>query len=76
MNISSDREQVPTVAYPAKSVEIDWNREMDRRPLVMEADQIRSYLLKPEVLSLLGSEPDFTHRMITDLMWSTGARIS
>ena len=35
-----------------------------------------AYLIKPEVLFLLDEERDPTYRLIMDLMWSTGARIS
>ena len=35
-----------------------------------------SYLLKPEVLALLDADKHPTYRLILDLMWTTGARVS
>jgi integrase len=34
------------------------------------------YLLKPEILRRLDSETHPMHRLILDLMWPTGARVS
>lgn len=42
----------------------------------MANGQMKGYLLKPEVLALLESETDPRHRIILDLIWSTGGRIS
>lgn len=62
--------------FPIQSVQIDWERQIQRRPLVMATGEMNGYLLKPEVLHLLESEENLEHRLILDTMWSTGARIS
>ncbi len=67
----------PSVAFPIQSVEIDWDRLRAKRPLVLETiEAIPTYLLKPEILALLDAEKHPTYRLILDLMWTTGARIS
>lgn len=78
---SSDRLYLPTepstVEFPIQSVQIDWDRLMAKRPLVlMTIDAMPMYLLKPEILQLLDAEKHPTYRLIMDLMWTTGARIS
>ncbi|TNE95038.1 MAG: site-specific integrase [Gammaproteobacteria bacterium] len=63
--------------FPIQRVEINWERLQARRPIVLATvDQMPRYLLRPEVLGLLYSEKDPTYRLILDLMWSTGARVS
>jgi len=63
--------------YPIQKVMIDWKRLIAKRPIVIQTiDAMPAYLLKPEVLGLLDKEKDPTYRLILDLMWSTGARIS
>ncbi len=65
------------IVYPIQSAEIDWERLIRKRPLVLDTvDDMPSYLLKPKVLGLLQAEKDPQYRLILDLMWSTGARIS
>ncbi len=50
---------------------------MAKRPTVLQTiDAMPTYLLKPEVLGLLEAEKHPTYRLILDLMWTTGARIS
>ena len=67
----------PSVAYPITSVKIDWDRLIAKRPTVLETiDAMPVYLLKPEVLTLIDAEKHPTYRLILDLMWTTGARIS
>ncbi|MCG7946748.1 MAG: site-specific integrase [Candidatus Thiodiazotropha taylori] len=67
----------PDVSFPIQSVRIDWDRLIAKRPLILETvDQMPVYLLKPEILGLLDAEKDPTYRLILDLMWTTGARIS
>ncbi len=67
----------PSVAYPIQHVEIDWERLKAKRPLVLKTiDAMPTYLIKPEVLALLEHEKDPMYRLILDLMWTTGARIS
>lgn len=58
-------------------VQINWDRAMAKRPQVLATvDEMPMYLLKPEVNRLLDLCSDPTDRLIIDLMWSTGARIS
>ena len=67
----------PEVVFPIQSVQINWDRLMAKRPLVLKTiDAMPTYLLKPEVLELLALEKDPMYRLILDLMWTTGARIS
>ena len=69
--------ETPGVAYPIQSVEIDWDRLEAKRPIVLETVQeMPAYLIKPEILLLLDAEKHPTYRLILDLMWSTGARVS
>ncbi|MEJ1383653.1 MAG: tyrosine-type recombinase/integrase, partial [Candidatus Sedimenticola sp. (ex Thyasira tokunagai)] len=63
--------------FPIESVQIDWDRLKAKRPTVLQTiETMPSYLLKPEVLMLLEAEKHPTYRLILDLMWTTGARIS
>lgn len=65
------------VEYPIQSVYINWDRLMAKRgQVLLTSEEMPAYLLKPEVLRLLEMEQDPTYRLIMDLMWSTGARIS
>ncbi len=67
----------PSVHFPIQRVEINWERLQAKRPLVLETvDNMPRYLIKPEVLALLEQEKHPTDRLIIDLMWSTGARVS
>jgi len=67
----------PIDTYPIRSVQIDWQRLKAKRPQVLNTvDEMPPYLIKPEVLDLLDAEKHPTYRLILDLMWSTGARIS
>ena len=67
----------PEVTFPVQAHEIDYEKLISRRPIVMEkVEAMPSYLLKPEILKLLNKEKNQTYRLIYDLMWSTGARIS
>ena len=69
--------ETPAVAFPIQTVIIDWDRLMAKRPLVLKTiDAMPPYLLKPEVLQLLDAEKHPTYRLIIDMMWTTGARIS
>ncbi|MEX2576469.1 MAG: site-specific integrase [Halofilum sp. (in: g-proteobacteria)] len=63
--------------FPIAAVEIDWDRVIAQRETVLATvGEMPTYLLKPEVLGLLAAEKHPTYRLILDLMWSTGARIS
>lgn len=63
--------------FPIQSVHIDWDRLIAKRPLILKTvEQMPAYLLKPEVLGLLDAEKHPTYRLILDLMWTTGARVS
>lgn len=69
--------EAPSLRFPIQSVLIDWNRLIEERPLVLKSiGSMPVYLLKPEVLRLLDAEKHPTYRLILDLMWTTGARIS
>lgn len=71
------REEPPLVRFPIQHVEIDWDRLIAKRSTVLETvDHMPVYLLKPEVLTLLEAEKHPTYRLILDLMWTTGARVS
>lgn len=66
----------PLDSYPIQ-VRIDWDRLIAKRPTVLQTiDAMPAYLLKPEVLGLLEAEKHPTYRLILDLMWTTGARVS
>jgi site-specific recombinase XerD len=63
--------------FPIQHIAIDWDRLMAKRPTVLASvEEMPSYLLKPEVIRLLSMTTDPEDRLILDLMWSTGARIS
>ncbi|WP_288363815.1 site-specific integrase [uncultured Spongiibacter sp.] len=63
--------------FPIQHVQIDWQRLIAKREMVLDTvDAMPAYLLKPEVLGLLDAEKHSTYRLILDLMWTTGARIS
>lgn len=67
----------PVTEFPIQVIRIDWDRLKAQRPTVLQTiDEMPSYLLKPEVLTLLDMEKHPTYRLILDLMWTTGARIS
>lgn len=69
--------ETPVIDFPIQSVLIDWERLVAERPTVLETvDTMPVYLLKPEILILLDAEKHPTFRLILDLMWTTGARIS
>lgn len=63
--------------FPIQWVSLHWDRLIAKRPLILQTVvQMPVYLLKPEVLELLAAEKHPTYRLILDLMWTTGARIS
>lgn len=67
----------PAVSFPIQSVQIDWERLEAKRPVLLDTlDTMPAYLLKPEVLRLLAAEKHPRDRLILDLMWTTGARVS
>jgi len=70
----------PLARFSPQVIEIDWDRLIAKRPTVIETtDMIGTtpmYLLKPKILVLLDAEKYPTFRLILDLMWTTGARIS
>ncbi|WP_444884840.1 tyrosine-type recombinase/integrase [Microbulbifer sp. PSTR4-B] len=69
--------EAPAVAFPIQFVQIDWDRLVAKRPTVLDTvDTMQVYLLKPEVLCLLDAEKHPTFRLILDLIWAAGARIS
>ena len=67
----------PVARFPIQSVEIDWDRLRAKRQTVLDTiEAMPTYLLKPEIMELLDAEKHPTYRLIMDLMWTTGARIS
>lgn len=69
--------EAPSVAFPIQSVQIDWDRLVAKRPIMLDTvDHMPAYLIKPEVLALLDAEKHPTYCLILDLMWTTGARVS
>lgn len=70
-------DEEPITSYPIQSVKINWKRLKAMRSIVLETiHEMPAYLIKPEILNLLDAEKDPTYRLIMDLMWTTGARIS
>lgn len=71
------RHEYPCIPFPIQYVVIDWDRLVAKRPLVFATIQaMPSYLPKSEILALLAAETDPRYRLILDLMWTTGARVS
>ena len=69
--------EAPVTDFPIQQVTIDWDRLVAKRPIVLQTiDQMPVYLFKPEILTLLDAEKHPTYRLILDIMWTTGARIS
>lgn len=67
----------PLVDYPIQHVEIDWGRLIAKRSMLLESLEVMpKYLLKPEILGLLECESHPMHRLLLDLMWTTGGRVS
>lgn len=67
----------PVSSFPIQSVRIDWDRLKAKRATVLETiEDMPPYLIKTEIMILLDAEKHPTYRLILDLMWSTGARIS
>lgn len=67
----------PGPGFPIQAVSIDWERLIARRPLVLETiDAMPAYLVKPEVLRLLDAAKHPRDRLMLDLLWTTGARVS
>lgn len=63
--------------FPVQPVQIDFERLRAKRAQVLATvEAMPAYLLKPEVLGLLRAEPDPVYRLVMELMWMTGARIS
>ena len=67
----------PALEYTNTSIYICWERLIAKRALVLATiDKMPPYLLMPEVVELLHAEKNPTYRLIMDIMWTTGARIS
>lgn len=67
----------PAVRFPIQRVVIDWERLQAKRAIVLDTvDAMPAYLLKSEVNLLLDAEKNLAFRLIYDLMWTTGARVS
>lgn len=64
-------------AFPIGDIQIDWAHLIAKRPLVLETvEEMPVYLLKPEVMALLEAEKDPIRRLMLDILWCTGARVS
>jgi len=67
----------PVFAFPIKIARINWAYLLFLRPLVLHRyPKMPPYLFKPEVVQLLAAETDPMIRLILDLLWTTGAKIS
>ena len=63
--------------FPIQKVIIDWDELIRMRPAVVRSSQTMPYyLLMPEVLALLRADKHPMYRLLIDIMWSTGARVS
>ncbi len=72
-----DPPEPPGVDYPVRFVQIHWDWLIAKRHLVLETTDLhQAYLLKPEVVKLLDAQKNTTHRLIMDLLWGTGGRVS
>ncbi len=72
-----DPPEPPGVDYPVRVVRIHWDLLIYKRPVVMQTTDFRQgYLLQPEVLNLLNAQKNATDRLIMDLLWGTGGRVS
>ena len=64
-------------APPVRRIQIEWEYLIERRPIVLaHAQELPPYLLLPEVHRFLDTVLNEKYRLLCDLMWHTGARIS
>ncbi len=62
---------------PAVTVDVDWPRVMANRVIVLETvDAMPHYLLYPEITWLIQREKHPMYRLLLQMMWATGARVS
>ena len=60
-----------------KSEDIDWDRLIAKRPQVLDqVNEMPAYLLRPEIAKLLSNAHNPQQRLILDLMWTAGGRVS
>lgn len=59
-----------------RSVHIDWDYLVERRPVVLTHSTLPPYLLLPEVHALLDQALHSNHHLMVNTLWHTGARIS
>lgn len=63
--------------FPIQVIKIDWEGLIANRSVLLASlNHMPTYLLYPEVQTLLKQEAHPTNRLIMDLMWTTGACIS
>jgi site-specific recombinase XerD len=63
--------------FPIQVIDIDWGSLITKRPIILATvENMPNYLLYPEVITLLEQEAHPTYRLIMDLMWTLGARVS
>ncbi len=63
--------------YPIQHVQINWDRLTAKRGQVLTlVEDMPAYLLKPEIVNLVSNEHEHSYRLIMELMWSTGGRVS
>ncbi len=64
-------------SFPIQKVTIDWEELIRMRPVVIRSSRTMPYyLLMPEVIALLRAEKHPMYRLLLDIMWTTGARVS
>lgn len=67
----------PHETFPIQSVQIDWELLIAKRPVLLKTEPaMPAYLLKPEILQLLSEEKHSDRRLMMEVMWCTGARVS
>lgn len=59
-----------------RTVHIDWDYLVERRPVVLTHSVLPPYLLLPEVHALLEQALHANHHLMINTLWHTGARIS
>ncbi len=58
------------------SIEINWDLLLEQRPAIMAHTDLPSYLLMPEIHQLLDASCKDNLRLMIDVLWHTGLRIS
>lgn len=66
----------PLDGHLQRTVHIDWDYLVVRRPVVLTHSTLPAYLLLPEVHALLDRALHANHHLMINTLWHTGARIS